>query len=317
MTSNKNNKNFISSADLNREELLALLDLASELKAQRKIFKQTSQTNNLSCFLKNKIAGIFTTKPSLRTRISFEVALKELGAETLFIKDDEIGLGTRESYEDVANIISRYLDIFIIRSNSQAGLEKLVQNSSIPVINALTDKEHPCQALADFLTIKELFKLKNNFSDLKLTYIGDGNNVANSLMLTSAILGVNFKAICPKNFEVNNLYFEKACELAKLNNTSLPVISNNTELCQDSDVIYTDVWVSMGQNKNIPSKEFLKYQVNSSILKNKNIPVMHCLPAHKNEEISEEIFNKNTSLIFEQAENRLHAQKALIKIIFN
>lgn len=301
----KKKRDFLSSADLSRASFDKIINKAEELKLNRKEHFRS---------LKNKIGGVFTTKPSLRTRISFEVALIELGAKVLFLKDEEIGLGTRESYADVGNVISRYLDLFIVRSNDQRGLKELAECSSIPVVNALTDKEHPCQALADLLTIKEKFSI---LEGLKLTYVGDGNNVANSLMLSSAINGMEFTLICPQGYEPEKYYVEKAEKLAEKNKSPKPVISNDMKLCKKADVLYTDVWVSMGQAKDIRSvkEDFSKYQLNSEALGGKNIPVLHCLPAHKGEEISSELFEKNSALIFEQAENRLHGQKAILEYV--
>ncbi len=297
-------KDFLSIADFNLEQINQVLTLASKLKKERPKHKQV---------LKDKIIGVFTTKPSLRTRISFEIAILELGGKTLFIKDDEIGLGSRESYSDVSQVLSRYFNAFIIRSNDHKGLLELASISKISIINALTDEEHPCQILADLLTLQEIF---GELKGLKLSYIGDANNVSNSLMLASVIIGIEFKIICPDEFKPQEKYIKKAKNLAKEYNSPQIQISNNPNECIDADVLYTDTWISMGQKVEKNHKEkFSKYQLNSDLLKNKNIPVLHCLPAHKGEEISIELFEKNSNNIFNQAENRLHAQKALLEIL--
>jgi ornithine carbamoyltransferase len=295
-------KDLISITDLNQEQIMELIQLAKNLKENRFSHEQP---------LKGKTVGLLTTKPSLRTRLSFEVGLFELGANSLFIKNDEVGLGVRESYADVANVISRYLAALIVRSHDHKGLIQLAQNASIPVINALTDAEHPCQALADLLTIYELF---GELKAKKLTYLGDGNNVAVSLMLASAITGIEFTAITPAGYEPPKEAVNIAAQLAKKNGSPTPIITNDANHAAEADVLYTDVWVSMGQegSKEKVSAAFTPYQINSTIMQDKQIPVLHCLPAHKGEEISEKAFEVNKEIIFQQAENRLHAQKALL-----
>lgn len=297
------NKHFLSSQDFTPEQYIEVIELALKLKKERPIHNRV---------LENKSVGVYTTKPSLRTRLSFEVAISELGGNSLFIQKDEIGIGTRESHEDVANVLSRYLSCFIVRSHDQAGLEKLAQYSPIPIINALTDKEHPCQVIADLITIQETFgKLKG----VKLAYIGDGNNMTHSLMIASAIVGIEFTAICPPTREPDNYYLDLACKLAEKYNNPFPVVCNDALLASTVDVVYTDVWESMGDSLN-NTDLFRPYQINNELLQNKDIKVLHCLPAHKEEEISTEIFEKNKELIFNQAENRLHAQKALLFYLF-
>ncbi len=295
-------KDFLSIADLTAEQILELLQLAKRLKKERYTHEKP---------LTGKTIGLLTTKPSLRTRLSFEIGAMELGAHSLFIRNDEVGLGTRESYSDIANVVSRYLAALVVRSHDQKGLIELAQASSIPVINALTDDEHPCQILADLLTIEETF---GKLAGIKLTYVGDGNNVTKSLMLASAILGIEFTAITPSGYEPSKEAVNQASQLARKHNAPSPIISNDVQLIKEADVLYTDVWVSMGQEGSKKSVQdiFGNYQINSNNLGAKDIKVLHCLPAHKSEEISEEVFNQNANLIFDQAENRLHAQKALL-----
>ena len=296
-------RDFLSSADLLLAQYLELIDLAADLKRNR--YDHPKKLSGLN-------VGIFSTKPSLRTRLSFEIAINELGGNALFIRNDEIGLGTRESYEDVAQVLSRYLAAFIVRSNDQVGLHKLAEHATIPIINALTDQEHPCQILADLLTLHERF---GDLKGLKLAYIGDGNNVSQSLMLASAIVGIELTVITPPGHEPNNHYLDLSQKLAAKSEHVYPMVCNDISLAKGMDALYTDVWHSMGQEGG-PKQAFKGYQVNADIIGDRQISVMHCLPAHKGEEISEETFEQNAKLIFDQAENRLHAQKALLYKLF-
>lgn len=295
-------KDLVSIADLNHEQVSEILNLALKLKASR---------YNHPKVLNGKTIGLFSTKPSLRTRLSFETGVFELGGNSLFIRNDEIGLGTRESFADIGRVLSRYLSAFIVRSHDHEGLIELAKYASIPIINALTDQEHPCQILADLLTLKENF---TNLKKLKLTYIGDGNNVCASLMLVSAIMGIEFMAITPTGHEPSKNIVNRASQLAKVNGGYMPIITNEPSQAHKADILYTDVWLSMGQDnsKDKLLKDFQNYQINSRLLNSQKIPILHCLPAHKGEEISFDIFEENAELIFDQAENRLHAQKALL-----
>lgn len=295
-------KDFLSISDLSAEQIADLLELAKEVKTQRHSHPK---------YLQGKSIGILTSKPSLRTRLSFEVGLMELGAQSLFIKNDEVGLGERESYADIARVISRYFAAFVVRTHEHKGLIELAKYSSIPIVNALSDSEHPCQILADFLTVKETFgKLKG----VKLCYIGDGNNVAVSLMLGSALTGIEFSLVAPSGYEPPKNYVDLSSHLAKRNGSPVPNISNDLAVAAEADILYTDVWISMGQEstKEKVKKTFEPYQINKGLTGSRNIPVLHCLPAHREEEITEEVFEQNAKLIFDQAENRLHAQKALL-----
>lgn len=297
-------KDLLSIADLNESQINDLLELAGTLKANR--FDPSHPKP-----LIGKSIGILTSKPSLRTRLSFEVGLMELGAHSVFIKNDEVGLGQRESYNDVARVISRYFAAFIVRTHEHNGLLELAKHASIPIINALSDSEHPCQILADFLTIKERF---GRLKGVKLCYVGDGNNVAVSLMLGSAITGIEFCLITPSGYEPPKAQVDRASGLAKKNASPLPNITNDLNQASKADILYTDVWISMGQDnsKERIEKDFGPYQINRQVSENGRIPILHCLPAHRGEEITDEAFEDNANLIFDQAENRLHAQKALL-----
>ena len=294
-------QSFLSIANLQAAQIQSVINLALKLKNQ-------TQNENQD-LLRGKVIGLYTTKPSLRTRLSFEVGIRQMGGHSLFIQDQEIGFGKRESGSDIAQVLSRYLDAFIVRSHDHLGLKELAQFAQIPIINALTDQEHPCQALADFLTIQENF---GKLAGIKLSYVGDGNNVCHSLMLGSAILGLEFVAITPNGREPAKDIVNQASHLAKQNGNQAPVICDNLHEAQKADILYTDVWQSMGQENSLEKTKqiFAPYQLNNQSVG--QIPVLHCLPAHKGAEISEELFNQNASLIFRQAENRLHAQKALL-----
>lgn len=295
-------KDLLSIADLDKEQLFELINLSIKLKKERKTHEKS---------LTNETIGVLTSKPSLRTRLSFEVAIIELGGNSLFIKNEEVGLGIREEAEDIAKVISRYLSAMVVRAHEHKHVADLAKHSSIPIINALTDSEHPCQIIADLLTIQETFgKLEN----IKLGYVGDGNNVTNSLMLASAIAGIEFYAITPPGHEPDKNYVNQASELAKKYSSPSPSVTNAFEEISRMDVLYTDVWISMGDNtpKEKIFEAFRPYQLNKETLRGKSIPVLHCLPAHKEEEISKEVFDANSELIFQQAENRLHAQKSVL-----
>jgi ornithine carbamoyltransferase len=295
-------KDLLSIADLNLIQILEIVHLAQDCKKRRATYPKQ---------LEGKTVALLTTKPSLRTRLSFEIGLMELGANSLFVRDDEVGLGKRESYADVARVLSRYLSALVVRSHDHAGLSELAKYASIPVINALTQEEHPCQILADLLTIYERF---GTFENIKLSYIGDGNNVCTSLMLASAIVGMHFTVIMPIGAEPPKKLVDRATALAKQYENQAPKITNDISEAALADVLYTDVWVSMGDEgaKEKTKKVFAPYQINAGIMGGKNIPVLHCLPAHKDEEIDQKAFEDNSELIFNQAENRLHAQKALL-----
>lgn len=295
-------KDILSITDLSKEEIYELLELATDLKEKRKAGEPTE-------FLKNKSLGMIFEKSSTRTRVSFEVAMTDFGGHALYLNSKDIQIGRGETIEDTARTLSGYLHGIMARVMSHETVKKLAKYSTIPVINALSDREHPCQILGDFLTILEY---KHKFEGLKFAWIGDGNNVCNSALLGSAIMGMEFVIACPKGYEPEDEFIEKAKALGgKFTVTDDPKIA-----AKGADVIYTDVWVSMGdeaeQEKRL--KDFAAFQVNSELLEaaKPDVIVMHCLPARRGLEITDEVMDGKNSVIFDEAENRLHAQKALI-----
>jgi len=249
----------------------------------------------------------------LRTRVSFELAMRQLGGQSLYLSPAEIGLGKRESVPDVSRVLSRFADVIAARTFSHQTVVAMAKYTTIPVINALSDFEHPCQAIADMITIQEH---KCRLKGINLTYLGDGNNVAHSLMLAAAQSGMNFTIAAPKGYEVNEGVLKKTREFAKENDASVFCTEDPTEAVRGADVIYTDVWTSMGQEEEAQKRRkiFADYQLNEKLvaLADKNAILMHCLPAHYGDEVSETILETPQSVIFDQAENRLHAQKAIL-----
>ena len=295
--------NFLSSSDLNRDQILSLFDLANQLK-----------TGNRRIDLGNRVLGLIFTKASTRTRVSFQVAMARLGGQTVDLNPQVTQLGRGEPIKDTARVLSRYCDALAIRTFSQQELEEYSKWSSIPVINALTDLEHPCQALADYLTIQEKFgKLKG----INLSYIGDGNNVANSLMICGAMLGVNVKICSPKGFEADSNILEKAKSLSSFG-SKISICNDPSIAVKEAQVLYTDVWASMGQEEEqIKRKEiFEKYRIDQNLinLAAEEVILLHCLPAHRGEEITAEALESENSYVFDQAENRLHVQQALLAV---
>lgn len=294
-------KHLLKLADLSREEILSILNLADQLKYERKqgIFKE---------YLKGKKLGMIFQKSSTRTRVSFEVGMYELGGNALFLSNRDLQIGRGEPVEDTARVLSRYLDAIMIRTFSQQEVEDLAKYGSIPIINGLTDYCHPCQVLADLMTIRER---KGTFKGLKMCFIGDGNNMANSLMVGAVKTGMSFAIACPEGYEPD----EKLIAWAK-ENGSFTMTRDVKEAAADADVIYTDVWASMGQEEEKTKREkaFAGYQVNAEVMAvaKPDAMVLHCLPAHRGEEITADVFEAHADEIFEEAENRLHAQKAVL-----
>ena len=298
------NKNFLSSLDLAPEEVIDILNLAQKFK-----------NKDLNIEFKNKVLGLIFDKSSTRTRVSFQVAMSRLGGTTIDLNPTTSQIGRGEPIKDTARVLSRYCDVLAIRTFKQSNLEEYAKWSSKPVINALTDLEHPCQALADFMTIKEEFI---DFSKVALTFIGDGNNVANSLILFGALLGVEVRIACPKGYEPNSLVIKKANEINK--GTNLLKITNDPYAAvEGANVLYTDVWSSMGEENQKYEKEkvFNGFTIDSDLVSkaDKDSIILHCLPAYRSKEITDEIFESHKSRIFDQAENRLHAQQALLSCI--
>ena len=296
-------KNFLSSSDLRSDQVLSLFELAKELKK-----------GNRRIDLGNRVLGLIFKKASTRTRVSFQVAMARLGGQTIDLNPQITQLGRGEPIKDTARVLSRYCDVLAIRTFSQQELEEYAQWSTIPIINALTDLEHPCQALADFLTIQEKF---GTLKGVNLTYVGDGNNVANSLMICGAMLGVNVKICSPKGFEVDTQIVEKARGLSEFGAT-ISRSDDPSKAVKGTQVIYTDVWASMGQEKEYFKRKeiFKKYKVDKKLigLADEAAIILHCLPAHRGDEITEEVLENHSRNIFDQAENRLHVQQALLAV---
>ncbi len=297
-------KHFLSSLDLSTEEYLYILRLAEKLK-----------TKELNINFKDKVLGLIFDKSSTRTRVSFQVAMSRLGGTTVDLNPTTSQIGRGEPIRDTARVLSRYCDVLAIRTFKQTDLEEYAKWSSKPVINALTDLEHPCQALADFMTIKEEFL---DFNDVVLTFIGDGNNVANSLILCGALLGVEVRIACPKGYEPNSALIKKAYEIYK-NKNLLKITNDPHSAVLGANVLYTDVWSSMGEENQKDEKEkvFNGFSINSDLVSkaDKDAIILHCLPAYRSKEITDEIFESQKSRIFDQAENRLHAQQALLSCL--
>ncbi len=292
---------FLSSSDFTSDQTSALIDLALQLKrGDRRID------------LGNRVLGLIFTKASTRTRVSFQVAMARLGGQIVDLNPEVTQLGRGEPLKDTARVLSRFCDALAIRTFAQKELEDYAEWASIPVINALTDLEHPCQALADFLTIKEVF---GRLDGLKIAYIGDGNNVANSLMLCGALLGVDVKVASPKGFEPSIDVVNTARRIAK-NSSKVEVTNDPYEAIFEASALYTDVWASMGQEKDEDKKvkAFDDFCLNKKLVSaaDPEAIVLHCLPAHRGQEISDEVIESDSSRIFDQAENRLHVQQALL-----
>ena len=296
-------RNFLSSSDLNSNQVLSLLELAKQLKVgDRRID------------LGNRVLGLIFKKASTRTRVSFQVAMARLGGQTVDLNPQVTQLGRGEPIKDTARVLSRYCDVLAIRTFSQQELEEYAEWSTIPVINALTDLEHPCQALADYLTIQDRF---GELKGINLSYIGDGNNVANSLMICGAMLGVNVKICSPNGFEADSKIVDKAKSLAEFD-SKISICNDPSKAVKEAQVIYTDVWASMGQEEEHLKRKkiFEKYKVDQKLvgLADDGVIILHCLPAHRGEEITEEALESKSSYVFDQAENRLHVQQALLAV---
>ncbi len=298
-------RDFLTLRDLSAGEISTVLNRAGELKSG----KDTS-----ACPLIGKSIGLFFEKASTRTRISFQTGIYQLGAQAIYINPNELQLGRGEAIEDTAKVLSRYLHGIVIRTFAHKTIEKFAENTTIPVINGLTDLHHPCQILADLMTIKEK---KGGFKDIRLAYIGDGNNVANSLIEAASLMGIDLILACPKGYTPDNKVYERArSEGARVN-----ILVDPKKAVKDADVVYTDVWVSMGQEEELEKKKkaFEGYQINKGLLSlaKPDAIVMHCLPAHRGEEIATDVIDSSQSVVFDQAENRLHTQKALLEMLIS
>ncbi|WP_413379602.1 ornithine carbamoyltransferase [Alkalihalobacillus sp. 1P02AB] len=303
---NLKGRDFLTLLDYQPEEIKQLLDLAVELKSKQ---KRGVSTNLLA----GKSLGMIFENASTRTRVSFEVGMTQLGGHALFLSPRDLQIGRGEPIMDTANVLSRYVDAIMIRTNSHESVEEFAKHSDVPVINALTDYYHPCQAMADLLTI---YEHKQTFAGLKLVYVGDGNNVAHSLLAAGAKVGMDVVVATPEKYEVDPVIFEKIKEAAKETGAKVSLSHDPVEAIQDADVIYTDVWASMGfeQEQSEREKAFAPFQVNEQLVSGakEDYLFLHCLPAHRGEEVSEGVIDGEHSVIYDQAENRLHAQKAIL-----
>ena len=297
-------KNFLSSLDFTKEELIHIFELARNFK-----------NNEINLEYKNKVLGLIFDKSSTRTRVSFQVAMSRLGGSTIDLNPLTSQIGRGEPIKDTARVLSRYCDVLAIRTFKQSDLEDYAKWSTKPVINALTDLEHPCQALADFFTIKEEF---GKLEDLVLTFIGDGNNVANSLILCGALLGVEIRIACPKGYEPSSEVIKKAEKHYK-GKPLLKIYNDPNIAVKDSNILYTDVWASMGEESQKEEKDqyFKGFTINTNLVNqaNNNVIIMHCLPAYREKEITDDVIESKKSRIFEQAENRMHVQQALLSCL--
>lgn len=306
---NLRGRHCLSLQDFTAAEIGEILELAGELKAKQK----AGEPHHL---LGGKTLGMIFQKPSTRTRVSFEVGMWQLGGYALFLSSQELQLGRGEAIKDTAAVLSRYLDGMMIRTFDHGEVEELAAHASIPVINGLTDLLHPCQILADLLTIKEKY---GRLEGLKVAYVGDGNNVAHSLMLGCSKMGINICVGTPFQYRPVDKIAIMAKENAAASRGSVHLLEDPAETVKDADVIYTDVWASMGQEKEKEKRSaiFFPYQVNGKLLElaRPQALVMHCLPAYRGQEISAEVLEGRQSVVLEQAENRLHAQKALMAML--
>jgi ornithine carbamoyltransferase len=294
-------KDLLSIGDLTPDDVWRIIDRAIELKRQ-----------GASPILAGESLALLFEKPSLRTRVSFDIAMYQLGGHSVYISQSEVGLGTRESISDVARTLSRYVNIIAARTFSHATVESLAEHATIPVINALSDREHPCQALGDLLTI---YEKKAKLEGLTFAFIGDGNNVASSLLLASALAGANFRIASPKGYEISDEIESLGRRLAR-SNAQILLVEQPQAAVEGADVVYTDVWTSMGQEAEAKKRRvaFAGYQVTAELLSQaaKDAILMHPLPAHHDEEIAPGLIDSPQSVVFDQAENRLHVQKAIL-----
>jgi ornithine carbamoyltransferase len=297
-------RDLLTLSDLSSGEITGILRKAMDLKTGKDAGR---------CPLIGRSIGLLFEKVSTRTRVSFEVGIYQLGAQSIYLNHRDIQIGRGETIHDTAKVLSRYLDAIVIRTFSHDMITEFASHAGIPVINGLSDLHHPCQALADLMTILDH---TGRLKGIRVAYIGDGNNVANSLIEASALAGVHLAVACPKGYEPDKEVLKKADAYRK---GGIAVTNDPIEAASNADVLYTDVWVSMGQEKEAAQKraKFKKYQLNSALLSHakKHAIVLHCLPAHRGEEITDEVIDGPQSAVFDQAENRLHTQKALLEFL--
>lgn len=295
--------------DLTSQEIATLLDLAAELKKKK---------GQVLGYLQGRTIGLIFQKPSNRTRVSFEVGIHELGGNCVYLGPDEIALGKRESASDVAQTLSRYLHGIVARTNSHADIVELGRQATIPIINGLSDLFHPCQALADLFSVKEKF---GRLQGLTLAYVGDGNNVCHSLLLGCAQVGMNMTIATPKGYEPDREVVDRAQGSAAASGAKIALTHCPHEAVAGADIVYADVWVSMGQERERQKRlrAFKKYQINEELVAAaaNGFVFMHCLPAHRGEEVTDEVIDGPNSIVFDQAENRMHVQKAVLTFLLS
>jgi ornithine carbamoyltransferase len=297
---------LLSIQDLTPAEVEGILELTSAVKTHPREFSKA---------LDGKQVVLMFEKPSLRTRLTFEVGIRSLGGTSLFVDQRGERIGQREKLSDVAHNLERWMDGIVLRTFEHSTVTELAKNASIPVINGLSDLEHPCQALADYFTLKEKF---GSLKRVKLAYVGDGNNVAHSLLLTAAMLGSRIAIATPAGYEPNHDIVLQACEIAAHTGAQIEITSDVVQAVKNANAIYTDVWASMGQESEAAQRKeiFNPYQVNSSLMsKAPDAFFMHCLPAHRGDEVTDEVIDSPASIVFDEAENRLHVQKSILLLL--
>lgn len=299
-------KDFLTISEYTKEQLMDLIEFAIELKNMQK-------EGIPHRYLEGKTLAMIFEKSSTRTRVSFEAGMFQLGGTAQFLNSNDLQLGNGETISDTAQVLARYVDAIMIRTFGHEIVEEMADNSSVPVINGLTDTAHPCQILTDLMTI---YEKKGSFDNLKLAYIGDGNNVSNSLIIGCAIMGIDCYIGVPEGYEVNERILQKAEEAAVKSGSVVKQINDPHEAVKDADIIYTDVWASMGFEAEMEQRQkaFAPYQVNDALVSSAkdDYMFMHCLPARRNEEVTDSVIDSENSVVFDQAENRLHAQKAVL-----
>src|SRR5690625_2674260 len=304
-------KNFLTLQDFTQDELMDLIQFALQLKSKQK-------ANIPHQLLAGKTLAMIFEKPSTRTRVSFETGMYQLGGHALFLGKEEMQMGNGETIADTAKVLSRYVDGIMIRTFGHTIVEELADNASIPIINGLTDDYHPCQVLADLVTI---YEKKGDFNGLKLAYIGDGNNMAHSLLMGCAVMGIDCTIGSPEGYEVKEDILQKAQEISEHSGAVLKQVNDPKVAVTGADIVYTDVWTSMGFEAETDTrlKKFTSFQVNEELVKyaKEDFIFMHCLPAKRGEEVSAEIIDGPHSVVFDEAENRLHAQKAILASILS
>jgi len=309
MAVNLKGRNFLKLEDFNKEELIQILDTADFIKMRNKIGVREE-------ILKGRTLAMIFEKSSTRTRVSFEVGMAQLGGEALHLSARDIHIGHGETIPDTSRVLSRYVDGIMIRTYGQDIVEELAKYSDVPVINALTDEYHPCQIMADFQTIREKF---HKLDGLKLAYIGDAANVANSLLIGCAIMGIDFSIAAPKGYQPSEEILKTAQKKSEISGAKLIVTESIEEAVKDANILYTDIWVSMGKEEESKKRfeVFKNYKIDNKVvdMASSDAIVMHCLPAHRGEEITHEVLEGPRSVVFDEAENRLHAQKAIMTLL--